>query len=248
MKYSIRWIVWIAISYPFMGWAEPIILLGSDTWKPKSFLEEKVPKGYAVEAAQAVLTEAGYQVETRLSTWARSVEDAKAGKGVLTHVSKTPERETFFEFSEPLVFDRIVVVVKKGKEFPFASPKDLANKVVGVLRGATYGGAWSEASKTLKIEYDVGAEARIGKLMRDRLDAAIISSGKAGLQIAAAAEGYDLSLFTILPTPVLQDPNYLAIAKDENSKKKMAVINAAIRKLHADGTIDRIMRSYGAQQ
>jgi polar amino acid transport system substrate-binding protein len=228
--------------------AETITLFGSDNLPPKSWLDKDTPRGYSVDAAREVLALAGFQVDVRLTAWARAVEEVKAGKGILTHVSKTPEREQFFEFSDPLVYDRIVVVVKKGKEFPFQHPRDLMNRRVGVLRGATYGGPWSSVVDRMQVEYDTDAVARLGKLMRDRLDCAIISSGRAGLKIAAQQGGYDLSDFTILPTPVIEDPNYLAIAKGPDSAKTMARINAAIRTLRANGGIERIMREYEAQQ
>lgn len=228
--------------------AETISLFGSDNLPPKSWQDKDRPRGYSVDAAREVLALAGFQVDVRLTAWARAVEEVKAGKGILTHVSKTPEREQFFEFSEPLVYDRIVVVVKKGKEFAFHHPQDLMNRSVGVLRGATYGGPWSSVVDRLQVEYDTDAVARVGKLMRNRLDCAIISSGRAGLKIAAQLGGYDISEFTILPVPVIEDPNYLAIAKGPDSAKTMARINAAIRNLRASGGIERIMREYDAQQ
>lgn len=244
-KHFLKIFFYLVLVLPGLGYTESIVLLGSDNLPPKSYMDGNTPKGYAVDASRAVLKEAGYQVNVQLTPWARAVEEAKAGKGILTHVSKTAEREKIFEFSQPVVFDRIVVVVKKGKEFPFSKPKDLLGKTVGVLRGATYGGEWSEAVKTLNVEYDTDAVARIGKLMRGRIDAAIISSGKAGLKIAVDGNGYDMGDFTILPVPVIQDPNHLVIAKDAQSAKKMAVINEAIHKLHTNGTIDRIMQNYG---
>ena len=226
--------------------AEEITLFGSDNLPPKAWQDGETPRGYAVDAAVEALSRAGYQVGVKLEPWPRAVEDAKAGNGVITHFSKTPLRERSFEFSEPLVYDRIVVVVRKGHEFPFASARDLAGKTVGVLRGVAYGGDWSEALKTFTVEEDTDAVARIGKLVREHLDAAIISSGAAGLEIAVRQGGLEMAQFTILPVPVLQDPNYLAIAKVPGSKQRMIAINAAIAQMRDDGAIDRIMEKYGA--
>jgi len=228
--------------------AGPINLFGADNLPPKSWQDGTAPEGYAVDAATEALRRAGYEPLVKLEPWPRAVEDATAGNGIITHFSKTPERERIFEFSQPLVYDRIVVVVHKGREFPFASVKDLIGKRIGVLRGVAYGGDWTSSLKELTLEEDTDAVARIGKLVRDRLDAAIISSGAAGLEIAAHNAGLNQSQFTILPVPILEDPNYLAIAKGPDSARIMAGINVAIAAMRADGTIDRIMAKYGEQK
>jgi polar amino acid transport system substrate-binding protein len=228
--------------------AEPITLFGADNLPPKSWQDDNEPRGYAVDAATEALTRAGYQPVVKLEPWPRAIEDTRAGNGIITHFSKTPERERLFEFSVPLVYDRIVVVVRKGREFPFASVKDLIGKRVGVLRGVAYGGDWTAARKSLTLEEDLDAVARLGKLVRDRLDAAVISSGSAGLEIAVRKAGLDSSQFTVLAVPILEDPNYLAIAKGPDSARTMAGINAAIAAMRGDGSIDRIMEKYGEQR
>ncbi|GGF33717.1 hypothetical protein GCM10011611_44960 [Aliidongia dinghuensis] len=227
---------------------EPVTLLGSDSLPPKAWQDGETPRGYAVDAATEVLSRAGFQVNVKLEPWPRAVEDARAGHGIITHFSKTPEREQLFDFSEPLVYDRIVVVVKMGHEFPFTSVHDLAGKTVGALRGVAYGGDWSSAVKTFTVEDDTDAVARVGKLLRDRIDAAVISSGAAGLRLAVQGAGLDPAAFTILPVPIIEDPNYLAIAKGAGSAATMAAVNAAIEQVRADGTIDRIMEKYGSQR
>jgi polar amino acid transport system substrate-binding protein len=224
------------------------VVYGSNDLQPKSWDDSGKPRGYAIDAAMEALRRAGYAVDVQLEPWSRAVEDAKAGKGFITHFSKTPEREQLFDFSRPLVYDRIVVVVRKGHEFPFTGVADLAGKTVGVLRGATYGGDWTQALPRFTQEEDTDAAARIGKLMRNRLDAAVISSGAAGLAIAAAAAGLDVAQFSILPVPILEDPNYLALAKSSNSAAAIARLDTVITQMQQDGTVAGIMAGYGEQE
>lgn len=226
---------------------DQITLLGSNDLAPKSWLDDGVPRGYAVDTAAEVLRRCGYQVSVKLEPWPRAVEDADRGVGVITHFSKTPDREAKFDFSEPLVYDRIVAVVRRGREFPFHTLEDLAGKRVGVLRSVRYGGDWQEVSKHLNIEEDTDAAARIGKLLRGHLDAAIISSGVVGLRIAVTKAGLDMSEFSVLPQPIMEDPNYLAIVKGPGSSEKIARINVAIRSIWQDGTVKRVMVKYGDQ-
>jgi|HubBroStandDraft_1064217.scaffolds.fasta_scaffold00354_7 polar amino acid transport system substrate-binding protein len=225
-----------------------VTLFGSDDLAPKCWNENGKPRGYAIDAAVEALRRAGYEVDVKLEPWIRAVEDAKAGRGFITHFSKTPERALLFDFSRPLVYDRIVVVVRKGHEFPFAAVKDLVGKRVGVLRGVAYGGDWSAAAPGFTLEEDTDAAARIGKLMRGRLDAAVISSGAAGLEIAAERDGFDPAQFSILPVPILDDPNYLALAKSADSAAIIARLDVVIAQMQLDGTVDRIMAGYGDQR
>ena len=224
--------------------AEPIVLLGSDSLLPKSWNDGGVPRGYAMDAASEALTRAGFDVRVELTPWARAMADAKLGTGVINHLAKTPERERTFLFSDPIIFDRVVVVVKKGKEFPFASVRDLAGKTVGVLRDVDYGGEWSTALGSFRRDEDDHAESRLKKLLLDRIDAAIISSGPVGLRLTAERAGLDPNAFTILPAPLLLDPNYLGIAKGAGSADKLARINAAIESMNRDGVTQRIMEKY----
>jgi polar amino acid transport system substrate-binding protein len=224
-----------------------VTVYGSDNLPPKSWNDNGTPRGYAIDAAVEALRRVGFTVDVKLEPWVRAVEDAKAGRGLIAHFSKTPERERIFDFSQPLVFDRIVVVTRKAREFPFAGVKDLIGKRVGVLRGVAYGGDWTGALAGFTREEDTDAVARLGKLARGRLDAAIISSGAAGLKIAAAQAGLDDAQFSILPVPILEDPNYLATAKSDGGAALIARLDAAIAEMRADGTVARIMAGYGDQ-
>lgn len=244
--------VWFAVLllafFAVPATAQTVTLYGSDNLPPKCWSDHGVPRGYALDAALEALHRAGFDVDVRLEPWVRAVEDAKAGKGFITHFSKTPAREQIFDFSTPLVYDRIVVVVRAGHEFPFTRVTDLAGKTVGVLRGVAYGGDWTAALPNFTREEDTDAAARVGKLLRDRLDAAVISSGTAGLTIAAAAAGVDSTQFAILPVPVIEDPNFLGLAKSETSAAIMAHVDEAIAEMQQDGTVAKIMSEYGAQQ
>ncbi len=224
-----------------------VTLLGSDDLPPKCWLDNGAPRGYALDAAVEALRRTGFEVTIKLEPWRRAVEDAKAGAGFITHFSKTPEREQLFDFSVPLVYDRIVVVVSKGHEFPFSTVWDLSHKTVGVMRGVAYGGDWSAALPNFTLEEDTNAAARLGLLLRGRLDAAVLSSGAAGLKLAANAAGLDPLQFTILPVPVLEDPNFLASAKGQESQATMDSLNEVIGQMHEDGTIRQIMARYGDQ-
>ena len=100
---------------------------------------------------------------------------------------------------------------------------------------------------TFHCEEDDHAESRLKKLLLDRVDAAIISSGTVGVRLAAERAGLDPSAFTILPTPLIVDPNYIGIAKGPDSARKLERINAAIAAISRDGITRRIMEKYATR-
>jgi hypothetical protein len=51
-----------------------------------------------------------------------------------------------------------------------------------------------------------------------------------------------------LPVPVIEDPNFLGLAKSDTSAAIMAHVDEAIAEMQQDGTVARIMSEYGAQQ
>ena len=227
--------------------AEEIVLLGADSLLPISWKDGSLARGYGVEAAAEALTRAGFTVRIKLTPWARAVAEAELGGAVINQFSRTSERERTFLFSKPIFVDRVVVVVRKGKEFPFESVNDLAGKTVGVLRGADYGAQWDAAQSIFRREEDSHAESRLKKLLRDRIDAAIISAGPAGLRLAAARAGVDPSAFSVLPTPLRVESNCLAIAKGPGSEDKVERINAAIEAMNRDGALAKIVARYAEQ-
>lgn len=227
--------------------AEPVVLLGSDSLLPVSWREGGLPRGYAVEVANEALTRAGFTVHIKLIPWARAVAEAKTGGGIINQFSKTSEREQLFLFSRPLYVDRVVAVVRKGREFPFESVHDLAGKTVGVLRGAVYGGDWSDGAGAFRREEDGSPESRLKKLLLNRIDVAIISAGPLGLRLAALRAGVDPAAFSVLPTPLLVEQNYLAIAKGPGSLDKLERINAAIDGMQRDGATQKIIDKYVEQ-
>lgn len=224
--------------------AEPIVLLGADSLLPKSWNDSGMPRGYALDAAKEALRRAGFEVRVELTPWTRALAEAKLGTGVINHFSKTAELERDFLYSRPILFDRVVVVVRKGHEFPFESVRDLAGKTVGVLRGATYGDLWAESLGSFRREEDDHAESRLKKLLLNRIDAAIISSGSVGFRLTVERAGLDPGAFTILPAPLLIEPNYLGIAKGPGSTDKLERINAAIEAMNRDGMTRRILETY----
>lgn len=137
-------------------------------------------------------------------------------------------------------------MVLKGHEFPFQRIDDLRGKIIGFLGGASVGEEFERGRReVLKPEPDfAGPETRLKKLLYGRIDAAVVSTGVAGLRSIIALDE-DLirtkDRFVILPTPLASDPNYLAFAKTMNMQPFLREFNRALAEARRDGRMQALL-------
>ena len=143
----------------------------------------------------------------------------------------------------------MLLVVKKGHEFPFETIEDLAGKVLGVRRGSIYGDVFERGMRELlfTVNEDGNGVQRLKKLLLDRIDVALIGPGKSGLNWIINSDSMlqaSRDEFVVLPVPFAVDPNYLGFAQAMNMKEFLAEFNLIIQQGHEDGTIQAIIGKY----
>lgn len=222
---------------------ETITLVAGDSFPPLMWEEKGVAKGIAVEIGKAVLEKAGYKVIVKSCPWMRCQAIAEKEQAFLTAFSKNDERLKKFVFSDPIMYDEIVIVTKKGKEFSFNDPNEIKGKRIGAQIGVGFGARNQGLKQGMIIETDTNDVARVKKIMTGRVDGGFFSLGQSGIAYSAKLAGYSLSEFTILPVIIDRDPNYLATGKrTPHAEEKLLKINEAIKALSKDGTIAKIKK------
>jgi polar amino acid transport system substrate-binding protein len=228
----------IALFFLYLGspLAAPIRLVGDDGAPPHLSLINGEARGTLIDTLKKVGKAAQLDMVFELQPWARSLRTAMTDDVGIIGLSMTPERALIFDFSEPIGFSEIILVVRRGSEFPFQEPKDLKGKLIGAQIGASYGDAIDK--EFLKTDYDMyrtdSLPVRLGMLLRNRLDVVIVVTGRAGLQNAIESTPALLSRredFVVLTKPLIRDPEYLAFRKDLDKKDLLMKINAALRGL-----------------
>ncbi len=214
--------------------AETLLVYGDDSYPPVIYSDAGKPTGVLVDILRRVSARTGDTYELRLVPWKRAYEHARFGRAAVVGVSKTTERLAHFDFSDAIYFDDIQIVVKKGREFPFAELKDLKGRTVGGVIGASYGDVVDTAIKDglFKVDQDTAQKGRLHKVLLDRVDAAFIGNGMAGFERVLQSDPDLLARrddFVILSTPLARDPLHLAVAKSMNKKALIERFNAALR-------------------
>lgn len=225
--------------------AETIKVLVGESFAPLMWKDKKdgKPYGIAVELSKAIGEKAGYNVVIEACPWVRCQVMAENDGAFIAGFSKNDERVKKFAFTEPILYDEVIIATKKGKEFPFHNNSDVKGKRIGSQNGSGFGTRFEELKKIYKPDYDHNDIARVKKIDADRIDAGVFSLGQAGFAYSAKLAGFNPDDFSILPEIIAKDPNYLATGiKTPNYKEKVDKINAAIKALTADGTLDKIIK------
>jgi len=226
-----------------------LTILGNDKKPPKIYLDNGVPKGILIDMMEWIGREMNCQFSYTLVPWKRAYYWGALGKGALIGFSKTEEREKIFDYSNVMYYNEMILVVLKGKEFPFKTIDDLKGKKLGVVLGASFGQEFESALKKgiFTTVPNTEPQARLLQLLKGRVDAVLIGPGKTAFETTLKKDPKLLKnrdKFTILPKPFTNDPNYLGILKKLNMKEFLTKFNKALKKGHEKGAFDKIKEKY----
>ncbi len=225
--------------------AETLLVFGDDAYFPVVHLKDGQPAGVLPAILKSAQDITGDTYVLRLSPWKRAYELAARAEGGVVGVSFNTERAKTFDFSKPIYDDDIQIVTLKSASMVYNSLADLKGKVIGGVSGASYG---EEVDKAIRdglftVDRDVGPAGRLRKLLAQRLDAAFIGNGAAGLEGVLMSQD-ELRLnrdkFRVLAKPLTRDALHLAFAKSMNKQAALARFDAAIEKMRKSGQLKRL--------
>jgi polar amino acid transport system substrate-binding protein len=229
--------------------AEEILIFGNEYKPPKIFSDNEKPKGILVDILKAISLESALTLELKLLPWNRAYREAKAGRGAIIGLSKTKQRLNIFDYSDVVYYDELFLLGTKNNKFTFNKISDLTGKTIGIQRGSKYGDEFEKAvNRNFTIEEDSNAVHRLKKLLRNRIDVAIVSGpGMAG---ALSIINSDSELrsrkseFYLFKTPFKKDPNFLGVSKSLKQHDFMAKFNLALQRLKNKGIIHKIIQDW----
>jgi polar amino acid transport system substrate-binding protein len=221
-----------------------LIASGHSDWPPIMYQQNDLIIGAGPEIAAKIFEELGIKFTSRYEgPW--DIVQEKAAKGtidVLVAAYKTTARETYMDYSIPYTVDPVVLVVKKGKTFPYNEWGDLISKQGVVTAGDSYGQAFDDfIAARLSVKKVGTPEEAFEALAREEVDYFVYA--------LYSAQGYifknDLGdQVEILSQYVSTENFYLTISKKSPYNKYLPQINALLEKYKTDGTIDQIIEKY----
>lgn len=204
--------------------------------------------GVCAEVLQLIFGELGIKVDSRyVGNWKRCQKRVEDGTvDMIMGAYKTKEREEIYLYPEtPIAPDPVTIFVWKGREFKFDQWDDLKGKRAGIARGVSVGdsfGKWLKENATI----DVGSRRsnNYKKLEAGRIDFCV--GGMYAELIEIKSYGFEGKIIP-LKNPVKVENTYVAISKKSKFLEKITQLEEGLKKLHADGTIERLISKHIGQ-
>jgi uncharacterized protein (TIGR02285 family) len=223
------------------------VTLTGDSWPPYLVgeLGEEAHSGIAVELVREIfarLPEA--DVSFPMIPWNRALREVETGtKDGFVMLLKTPERERYMEYTDPL-FTAYNLVWYTTDSFPsgfgWEELPDLSTHTIGVTRGYSYGDEIDLA--VVSGALSITPVPTVGHLF------AMLARGRIDLALANDAVGYALALryeqkAEIVPAKQATGTHvyHLAFSRKSNTRLLIPRINSIISELRDEGYIDGLM-------
>lgn len=222
------------------------MIYGSFDGFPKYYEEDGEAKGIVVDISKHCLDEMQVPYQIRLMPWMRAYTLAQRGEGGVIGLSMSDERLALFDFSEPIFTERIVLVVKKGREFAYEQVGDLRDKLIGASIGTSYGNAFDAAvaDGSLTIVGFNDTRSGLAMLMRERIDAVLLGSSIDLKRLAQGNPDLHGAEFATLPVPFKTDSKYLGISVTLKMGWFLQQFNQCLERGHRSGAFDSIIYHY----
>ncbi|MGM9942075.1 MAG: transporter substrate-binding domain-containing protein [Bulleidia sp.] len=208
-------------------------------WQPFSFHDkDDVLRGVDVEVAQEIAKRIGVEAEIVEGKWDGLLTGLSTGTYdiVVNGVDITEEREKTFDFSDPYIYDRTVLVIKEGTE-GITSFEDLKGRTTANSIGSTY----------MEMGESYGAEVQgvddltkcMDMVKNGTVDATINASTSINDYITTTGE----TCFQIVDESDTM-PYAIPMKKGEDNDSLRAAINTALKSMRDDGTLKAISEKY----
>lgn len=214
-----------------------LVMATNAEFPPYEFHDGDAIVGIDAEIAKAIADELGMELEIEDIAFDSIIPEITSGKADmgLAGMTVTEDRKMNVDFSDTYAKASQKIIVTEDSEI--ATPDDLKGAVVGVQQGTTGDLYVSdlEADNTTVERYNKGFEA-VQALSQGKIDAVVID-GEPAKTFVSQTEGLKIleESFT--------DEEY-AIAVKKGNTELLDKINAALKTLKDNGTLDEIVAKY----
>ena len=244
--FSVAVLCILSVSSASMGQDIKKITLSEDPFPPYTLgVEGEAPGGgIAVDIISEIFRRLNIGTDMRLYPWNRCLAQMKAGRrDGLMMVIRTPEREEYMVFTEPLVRDRWLFYHLADRDPPPAweTYEDLRPYRIGITAGYGYGDEFLNAARTLSLSIDeVKSDLHnFRKLLAGRTDLFICLENVANKTFAMNPELK--GRFRTCEKPLRELEMHMTFSKKSPAVRLLPEVNSVIRQMRQDGTMDKIL-------
>ena len=212
-----------------------VIRYGADyDFFPYEGLDQQAnPSGLNLELIEAISTRMNLEVDYRLDVWTEVIKDLQEGEIDLVAMFKLPEREEFFDFSEPFTMVYHSIFIRDDSP-PIRYMSDLIGKKIIIQAYA--------ATHYYFRQFDDHYDLILAESEPEAL--ALLASGDYDCAVISAIGGNhvikELELENIISTGPPLIPNEYCFAVRKGNTALLEIINDGLAEVKASGEFDRI--------
>jgi diguanylate cyclase (GGDEF)-like protein len=214
-----------------------LVLIGNESLAPIVYNDNGTAKGVAVDIAKAIGDRIGCEVIVLTENWEQAQKMVLNGDADgLLQINPNPERNKIYDFSAPLLKSEFSMFVRTGN-LTLRRIEDLKNKSVGVEAGG-YPSSLLQGYGSVNIVKIYDWNTSFKALSAGELDAIIVDRWIGEYELANSG----ISNINIVDPPV--EIQYSRIAVRKGDTETLDLINAGLKSIADDGTVDEIMEKW----
>lgn len=222
---------------------EKSITMAGSLWTP--FIDQNHPElGVATDLVASIFKRAGYETTPILEPWSRTLEGAAIGVyDMIISAWQTPQREKYFAFSDPYLFNEIKFIRRKGNPFSYTGLNSLAGKTVGIVDGFAYGDEFNNSQVFNRVtRSDVLQNLKL--LNQGGIDLTLGDQWVLRYQLANYIPNAIKST-QIIDTPLSRRGLHVAISRANPNHEQIRLdFNSALKAMKVDGSYDKIIEKH----
>ena len=214
-------------------------------WPP--FISKKMKDmGPAAQITKEAMKRIGHESKIDFMSWSRALKLTELGNYFGTVCAwPSPEREKTYILSEPLFINRMVFVKRNDDTWSYNGIPSLKDKTVATLKNYAYTKEFLDA-KNYKKQQSKALKNSLLQVAHNRADLTL--EDELVLRHTLNTEVPELKdkISIITDKPLSEAPCQVAISRKWPDSQKIAnAFNQAVKEMHKDGSIKKILESHG---
>lgn len=218
-----------------------ITVASTGTYYPFGFMEDGVAKGFEIDVWDKIGELSGLKVERKFAAYSGLFGMLDKGDidTIANQVSWNPERDEKYYFSETYAYNPLKIAVKKGNPENIQGIEDLVGKKVVVGTGGNEGDEIRKLYPNGEITLVPYEGEELMDVENGKMSACVQSAAAVSVEIKDKNRDIE-----IVGAPIYIEKNAYAFAKTARGEALKAKVDAALIKMHEDGTLTELSNKW----
>lgn len=218
----------------------PIVYASDNNSPPLRFYDETTNQyaGIVIDYLGALAIELETEIQLKPMVWEAALESLKKGESDLCDMYPSEQRAGIYLFSDPIYYQRGVILVRIENDTIF-NADDLSQKKVALQTGDYAYEFLNKNVPNIQYRFGIDYEVNLQKLVDGKVDAIVGDEPV----ISYFIDQYNLSdVFKIVDVPLYELPSVLSL--NSSDKKLQQIINKGIKQLTEKKLIEKIQQKW----